>query len=647
MTKRKFSLILPLVALFSLPVALQAQDEVAPVRFGIFMGANFNSVGVGGDAALGAGVPASEDLSDGTGIGPYGGLVFEYNPAGDQVLGLQARIGYDDRSAHFGESPNEVDGNVAYFSFEPGARINLGSPKFHFVAGPSLHVLARNDFEYSTELVDTAAENGMLNDVTFGLWGGVGFDIPISDMSSGGNQWYLTPFFEGSWIVDQVKSSAPTQDNLDDSWSTVTVRGGIQIKYGIGGPESDEEPVVVTPPAGGVNLAIQTPVGGVMAQRPMIEYLPLLNYIFYPKGTSTIPSKYVTLTSGQSAAFDENQLSVEDPGTAGTGDSEGDAGNRSERQLDVYYNIMNIVGDRLQNNPTSKITVVGSGPDKTAAETQAMNVKNYLKNMFGIDDTRISSRGQTTPVNKSGTRATPKEDLDLVAEENVRIEILSDDYEIVKPVKLQVYQDMPVENDMSITVTSNVPLTRWDVQVTGNGVNQNFGPFYGQVGYINATPILGSNSNGTYTATVTATDRSGNQLTNTQQFTLNKTNLDPVTSTRYSVLFEYDDSESLAKYDKFLRDVVAKNIPNGSVVYVHGHTDVAGLEDYNYNLSVKRADEAKRILTDQLKKDGKTGVTFESYGFGETQYRAPFSNDTPETRYYNRTVMIEIIPESN
>jgi hypothetical protein len=37
-------------------------------------------------------------------------------------------------------------------------------------------------------------------------------------------------------------------------------------------------------------------------------------------------------------------------------------------------------------------------------------------------------------------------------------------------------------------------------------------------------------------------------------------------------------------------------------------------------------------------------VTFETYEFGEDLSYAPFENDSPEERFYNRTVIIDIVP---
>ena len=41
---------------------------------------------------------------------------------------------------------------------------------------------------------------------------------------------------------------------------------------------------------------------------------------------------------------------------------------------------------------------------------------------------------------------------------------------------------------------------------------------------------------------------------------------------------------------------------------------------------------------------GRTDVKFEVYGFGEDQNLAQFGNDSPEERFYNRSVIIDIIP---
>jgi hypothetical protein len=62
------------------------------------------------------------------------------------------------------------------------------------------------------------------------------------------------------------------------------------------------------------------------------------------------------------------------------------------------------------------------------------------------------------------------------------------------------------------------------------------------------------------------------------------------------------------------------------------------------NLSNQRAAEARSILELAISKAGKRDVTVESYGFGEDFRFAPFDNNLPEERCYNRTVIIDIVP---
>ena len=80
----------------------------------------------------------------------------------------------------------------------------------------------------------------------------------------------------------------------------------------------------------------------------------------------------------QAASFKEAQLQEGQPDNLNNG--------RSARQLAVYHNILNIMGDRMRSNPQSTITLIGAS-DKNPAEGKIMaeNIKQYLVTAFGID----------------------------------------------------------------------------------------------------------------------------------------------------------------------------------------------------------------------------------------------------------------------
>jgi hypothetical protein len=58
-----------------------------------------------------------------------------------------------------------------------------------------------------------------------------------------------------------------------------------------------------------------------------------------------------------------------------------------------------------------------------------------------------------------------------------------------------------------------------------------------------------------------------------------------------------------------------------------------------------RANEVKNIISKALSKADRNDVNFKVMGFGEDQSTAPFENKFPEERFYNRTVIIDIIPQ--
>jgi outer membrane protein OmpA-like peptidoglycan-associated protein len=113
---------------------------------------------------------------------------------------------------------------------------------------------------------------------------------------------------------------------------------------------------------------------------------------------------------------------------------------------------------------------------------------------------------------------------------------------------------------------------------------------------------------------------------------------------RYSILFDFDKSKSIATYEKFLTEVVSPLIPANSTVIIQGYTDIIGEESHNQALSLERATGTQAILQRALNARGVKGVKFDTNGFGEDVNDAPFDNNFPEERFYNRSVIIDIIP---
>jgi len=72
-------------------------------------------------------------------------------------------------------------------------------------------------------------------------------------------------------------------------------------------------------------------------------------------------------------------------------------------------------------------------------------------------------------------------------------------------------------------------------------------------------------------------------------------------------------------------------------IIISGHTDNFGEEDYNINLSKKRAESVKAALV----KLGITPGRIATIGMGETDPITP--NDTDNNRFRNRRIEVEIV----
>jgi outer membrane protein OmpA-like peptidoglycan-associated protein len=173
---------------------------------------------------------------------------------------------------------------------------------------------------------------------------------------------------------------------------------------------------------------------------------------------------------------------------------------------------------------------------------------------------------------------------------------------------------------------------------------QQFGPFTQDQASVSGKRILGNDAQGNYDIVMTGITKSGHVVRKTSVVSLTKLTEAKQEGLRYSILFDFDKSTSIAAYENFLTAVVAPLISDNDLVIIHGHTDIIGEEKYNHKLSHERADGVQAILKRAFTASAKKGVKFEVLGFGEDTNSAPFDNNTPEERFYNRTVIIDIIP---
>ncbi|MGE0932562.1 OmpA family protein [Peijinzhouia sedimentorum] len=653
-----FTLALVITGL-QIPAKAQEATFTKPsFRFGVAAGANFNYFR-GTTQQLNSRVISPTAFRHGDGVGLFLAPMLEYhNP--NSIFGVALQIGLDDRQGTFDQvfspcdCPLDLSTNLSYLTIEPTLRIAPGRSPFYIFVGPRIAVNTNKSFTFeqgtNPNFPDQVAPRDVnsnfseVEKVQLSMQVGAGYDIPLSSQNNAA-QFILSPFASFHPYFGQTPRET-------ENWNLTTIRVGAALKLGIGSkipkPRTDNN---VTPPAINpvdVRFSVISPAN-IPTNRVVREIFPLRNYIFFNQGSTDIPNRYVRIDKGEVADFKENQLEDTAPDATSS---------RSDRALYIYHNILNILGDRMNKNPSANITLVGSSEDGVVnAKLMAESVKTYLVDVFSITPSRIATEGREKPKVSSeqpgGTR-----ELELLREDDQRVSIESSTPAMLvqfqpgtnaplNSIEFMTNHEAPVDSYVTFNNTgANKALDSWRMEIRDdNGSLQNFGPYYSESVNIPGKTILGNVEEGNYKVTMIGQAKDGGIIR--KETTTRLVLWQPSTTSeamRFSILFEFDDSEAIARYEKYLTEVVAPSISSDATVIVHGYTDVIGDAANNQQLSTARANEVRNILSAAVSRLGISNVKFEVKGFGENESLTPFANVLPEERFYNRTVLIDILP---
>lgn len=651
-TNMKKILLILLVAIgFQMQTLAQENTYEKPNwLFGVAAGANFNYYR-GTTQRINDNLTVPTAFHDGNGIGLFAAPLIEYHFT-NSVWGIMLQGGYDNRQGEWDpvispcDCPMDLSSDLSYITVEPSLRIAPFKNGFYLYGGPRLAFNLDKSFTYEKginpaypEQTADPAVNEDFSDVEntlISMQVGAGFDIPLSSNKQK-TQFVLSPFVAFHPYFGQNPRST-------ESWNITTIRAGAALKFGLGRKSVIEETEVVRP---SVAFSVDSP-RNLQGERIVSETFPLSNYVYFEKGSVAIPNRYVLLEKDQVKNFKEDQVQVNTPT---------DLSGRAKREMAVYYNLLNILGDRMGKNPDAAITLVGSSEKgKEDGKAMAESVKTYLVDVFAINTSRIAVEGRNKPKIPS-EQPGGKLELDLLREEDRRVSIESNSPVLLmefhsgpnaplKPVHLKGIQEAPKESYVTFKNDgAKEAFTTWRLELTDEkGMVKNYGPYTENEVSIPGKTILGSSTKGDFKVKMTGTFADGESETR-------ESNMNVVLWTpseleegmRFSILYEFDDAKAIKMYEKYLTEVVAPKIPQNGIVIIHGHTDVIGDPANNQKLSMARANDVKKILENALFKSNRKDVQFEVQGFGEDTSKSPFGNKLPEERSYNRTVVIDLI----
>ena len=658
------SIILCAFILIGILTPIQAQDSIQYTKpswyFGVAAGGNINFY-QGSTRVLNEVITTINTFHNGSGVGLFAAPLIEYRPA-DSRWGVILQAGYDSRQGKFDEKianscncPEDLNTDLSYITVEPSLRFAPFKSNLYLYAGPRLAFNYSKSFQYQLE-VNPAIPNQLSTVVRYNFSDirtplismqiGAGYDIPLTSPRHR-TQLVLSPFVSFQPYFGQKPRNIET-------WNITTVRVGAALKIGRGDkivlPVKKEvfvPTVVVVEPE--VTFTVNSP-NNIVTQRRVREIFPLRNYVFFDLSSTEIPNRYVLLKKDQVQNFKEDDLEMSVPA---------DFSGRSGRQMKVYYNVLNILADRMLKHPETSVRLTGNSiQGEEEGMTMAMNVKGYLVSVWGIDPARIKTEGRIKPRIPSEQPGGTKE-LDLLRECDRRVSIWTESPELImefqsgpdaplRPVAINVVQEAPLDSYLSFNVEgADTAFNSWSMEIRDDaGTVQYFGPYTQEKVSIPGKTILGTRLEGDYKVKMIGNTKTNKVIVKeaTVHMVLWVASKD-VEGTRFSILYEFNNSIAITQYHKYLTEFINPKIPIGGTVIIHGHTDIIGDEAYNLKLSIARANDARDIMEEGLKKAGRNDVKFEVYGFGEDQKEAPFDNKYPEERFYNRTVIIDIVPK--
>lgn len=478
-----------------------------------------------------------------------------------------------------------------------------------------------------------------LSGVYLGLTTGLSFDLPLN----ADNTAFISP--------ELLISISPTNLLQETSWLIQRARAGIAISFVPPAMEDDLSDIelfdiarnsplrstsesttvpIPTVSVSGINEegAPVTTFGIRIEEFASNRIRPLLPYVFFDKGSHTLPMRYRQIGKDQIEGYSlENFYNLD--------------------AMVTYYQMLNIVGKRMQDKPEATITLTGcrdkseEGLSDDLAKRRALVIKSYLVDTWGVDGARITVEDRGLP-----SVASSSDDTDGAAE-NMRVEISANDPSILSPVGSRdtmrvftpagirfrpIVQQGELVKSWTLFVSQNEQIIKvfhgqstppsqvdWRLAETSRFiprgtrnleymlvVQDSAGTIIpGEVGSVQVSEILLSDK-----ARTGGTDK----------------NID-----RYSlILFGFDRADISADNQRLVSEI-KKSITSRSTVIVVGYSDRVGDAAYNLSLSEKRAKAVAAALATERTS---------TQGLGESL--PLYDNDTPEGRFYSRTVEVVV-----
>ncbi|MBI5326641.1 MAG: OmpA family protein [Ignavibacteriae bacterium] len=480
-------------------------------------------------------------------------------------------------------------------------------------------------------------ESGVLKEISIlnsNLIGGFCYDLSFGV----DNNFVISPEISFSY------NFTPVVPNL--IWNIHSAKAGLSFKYApapkkeiiFPEPMKPPTPQLPEPPAEEkkIDFSIKSVIGDSVSNRDEIdieEFLstrmnPLLNYIFFDSASSEIPPRYNKLSKVEALNYRIDTL-------------------MDKSELETYYDILNIVGKRLSDNPAGSIKLVGCNSNDgietgniDLSEKRVKNIAEYFNKVWNIKPTRIKIVAINLPVKYSNSNVPDG------SAENRRVEIYSNENSILSPIEINDTINEIKQSELRfIPETNIIKFLDGQLEIEANGKTikeisfQDYNPdklvwIMNNVGTTESLKHVNQ-----LNCKMTLRDLDMKTYTCEKPIKINKIRIKDKRISKISdkqinlfslILYDFDSYTLNDKNIEMLNDV-KKTLDKKSIVTFEGYTDKLGDEEYNMLLSVRRA----KAAADAIQFENSKYV-----GFGKTKLL--FDNEFPEGRFYSRTVKIRV-----
>jgi outer membrane protein OmpA-like peptidoglycan-associated protein len=369
-----------------------------------------------------------------------------------------------------------------------------------------------------------------------------------------------------------------------------------------------------------------------------ITLKPLLPYLFYSPSANSLSDSYLQIDRSQTGDYSLEKAVKKYK--------------NSKEPLAHYYDILNIIGKRLESIPDAILTITGCNDGvenngKAVANDRALIVKRYFQETWMIPDERIVVVPRDMPANPATVNTSTTDE--RARQENRRVELSSNNSAVLAPIQVEdIDREVePTKLSYFATIKSPSPISGgyFELKQEKEG-NFNINtietyrfakdvPQHFDIQWEKIIPL----SQGKLLYDLKVNTKEGRFEASKNSLNLRVKQITPEDKKnagvpdKYSKIFDiivYDiNSTGMTPTNTAMIDEAIKIITPKSVVRVIGFTDNIGTNEYNKQLALKRAEQVAALLPKQAK--------VEVSGDGISKQ---YDNTTPEGRNYNRTVRI-------